>query len=253
MVIVCSGCKNQITVDEATLPTGVFKIRCTGCGRVITSQRSADPVAATPPPPAPAPPPLMEKPNAAAEAPSPSTVNESFVKNHIANSKKEILEAMQALFRGAKTSDDGETDAEELLTKRALICSSDQPMAQALNSSLQRMGYQCDVAASAAESFKKLDSLYSIVVIDPSFPDDTDGGRKLIGRVNGRKATDRRQMFLILLSSTQKTLDGNSAFLNGVNLILNKSDLNYLESSIKKCQKEFQQFYSTFRRVSGEV
>jgi hypothetical protein len=89
-----------------------------------------------------------------------------------------------------------------------------------------------------------------LVVIDPSFTDDLEGAKKLIGRMNARKAVERREIFVVLISATQKSMDGNSAFLSGVNLIVNKADLNHLESFIRQGQKYFQQLYSPLQNIS---
>jgi hypothetical protein len=89
-------------------------------------------------------------------------------------------------------------------------------------------------------------------LIDPSFTDDLEAGKKIIGRINARKAVDRRNIFVVMISSTHKTLDGNAAFMNGVNLIVNKADLNALVPSIKQSQKDFQQMYAAYNAVGGE-
>jgi len=266
MVLVCPGCKNKITLDDGTLPVGIFKVRCTGCGRSITAQFQDEP--APPPAPAPAPeaapqpPPgyqsqasgVSEKIKPAGTLPETTDVSpavQAFVKDQLGAAKREILDAIQSLFQGATIS---QSDSEEELisSKKALVCSADPVLADTLAASLKTMGYQSESCSSVMESLKTVDSPYGLIIVDPVFPDDPEGGKKLIGRINSKKAVDRRQTFLVLISSTQKTLDGNSAFFSGVNLIINKADLNNFETTVRQSQKNFHQMYFTFRRVFEE-
>ena len=266
MVLVCPGCKNKITLDDGTLPIGIFKVRCTGCGRSITAQFKDEPQP-EPPPPTPAsvspqPPPgyqsqssgVREKIQPASAAPESTDVSpevQAFVREQLGAAKKEILAAIQSLFQGG-TINQKESEEELVSSKKALICSADAQLADTLATSLKGMGYQSESCSSATEGLKIVDSPYGLIIIDSIFPDDPEGSKKLIGRINSKKAVDRRQTFLVLISSTQKTLDGNSAFFSGVNLIINKTDLNNFETTLRQSQKNFHQMYSTFRRVFEE-
>lgn len=264
MILVCPGCKNKITLDDGTLPVGIFKVRCTGCGRSITAQFKDEPQPEPPPPPNPAPvaPPqpapgyqsqasgVREKTQPARPT-DPTDVSpavQAFVRDQLGAAKKEILAAMQSLFQGGRIN---QSDSEEDLvsSRKALICSADAQLIDTLTTSLKEMGYQSESCSAVIEGLKVVDSQYGLIIIDPIFPDDPEGSKKLIGRINSKKAVDRRQTFLVLISSSQKTLDGNSAFFSGVNLIINKADLNNFETTVRQSQKNFHQMYFTFRRV----
>jgi predicted Zn finger-like uncharacterized protein len=240
MVLVCPGCKNQVTLDDASVPEGVFKVRCKGCGKIITSQRHPEQL--TPQPPS-----SVSEKKAVAD-PGISPAIEAFIKKEIAASRKEILNAMQSLFRGTGIAPGGMED--RIHSQKALICSGDPATLQTLTLAAKAMGYQTETTVTAADSLKNLDSIYSLVLIDPSFSDDLEAAKKLIGRLNARKSVERRQTFVVLISSAQKTLDGNAAFMNGVNLIVNKADLTTIEASIMQSQKEFQQMYAAYREVA---
>jgi predicted Zn finger-like uncharacterized protein len=265
MVLVCPGCKNKITLDDGTLPIGIFKVRCTGCGRSITAQFKDEPQPVQQPPTAPAPvaPPqpqpshqsqasgVREKNQPASAAPESNDISpavQTFVRDQLGIAKKEILDAMQSLFQGGTIK---QNDPEEELvgSKKALICSADAQLVDTLTASLKGMGYQSESCSSAIEGLRIVDSPFGLIIVDPIFPDDPEGSKKLIGRINSKRAVDRRQTLLVLISSTQKTLDGNSAFFSGVNLIINKTDLNNFETTVRQSQKNFHQMYSTFRRV----
>jgi predicted Zn finger-like uncharacterized protein len=235
MLLVCPNCKNQINIDDASVPDGVFKVRCTSCGKIITSQRTAESAAPAP----------GGRPNNSDTSISPAV--ETFIRKEISTAKKEILDAIQSLFRGAGIGGEQE---ERSNARRALICSGDPTTSQRLTAAAKTLGYVTESTVTAADSLKNLDTFYSLVIVDPSFADDADAAKKLINRVNVRKAIERRQMFLVLVSPSQKTLDGNAAFLTGVNLIVNKADLTNVEASIRQSQKDFQQMYASFYEVS---
>ena len=258
MILVCPGCKNQITIDEATVPRGVFKVRCTSCGRTINAQQKDEPA----PPAQKVQPPQTEMDNASFAAgrtpakgvqktPDVSPAVQEYVTARINDSRREILEAMQALFRGEMLHGNVTPDYVGN-SKNALICSSDATITASILSSLNSIGYRTETCTTAAESLKNLDSQYGLIIVDPSFPDDLEGAKKVIGRINGKKGTERRQTFLVLVSSTYKTLDGNSAFMNGVNVIINKADLHRLDSVLQQSQAHFQQVYKAFRSVADQ-
>jgi predicted Zn finger-like uncharacterized protein len=256
MVILCPGCKNQITLDDATIPAGVFKVRCTGCGKSITTQKREEPQAAQPqqqqqPPSKPS----MNTAQTTTDKIKVPTIPtesgrippelQSFVNSQISAAKQEILNAIQTLLGGSI----GKLTASEetfIASNAALICSGDPVSTETLLRSLKSMGYEIQSCKTAGESLKKVDEAYELIIIDPTFTDDLEGAKKLIGRINSKKALDRRKVFVVLLSSTQKSLDGNSAFMGGVNLIVNKADVNNLETYIRQGQKHFQKLYSTF-------
>jgi hypothetical protein len=194
---------------------------------------------------------VREKIQPASAAPESTEVSpavQTFVREQLGAAKKEILDAMQSLFQGGRIN---QSDSEEdmVSSKKGLICSADAQLVDTLTTSLKEMGYQTESCSSAIGGLKVVDSPYGLIIIDPVFPDDPEGSKKLIGRINAKKAVDRRQTFLVLISSTQKTLDGNSAFFSGVNLIVNKADLNNFEMTVRQSQKNFHQMYYAFRRV----
>ena len=255
MILVCPGCKNQITLDDATIPDGGFKVRCTGCGRSINAQKKVEPTqqqqqsSSIPLKQQP----VADKGKTQTTAPDAGRIPpelQTFVNSQIAAAKQEILHAMQTLFGGSSAQKLPGSGNESLIASNtALVCSGDGTTTEALLRLLKPMGYHLQSLTSAAESLKAVDLLYELIVIDPSFTDDLEGAKKMIGRINSKKAADRRKVFVVLLSSTQKSLDGNSAFLGGVNLVVNKADLDQIESFIRQGQTYFQKLYSTLENA----
>ncbi len=220
------------------LPPAPFRIKCPSCSNLITVTReepAAVQVAVSPP--------SMSEIHS-----NPANNVEEIVKNEVAKAKKEIFEALATLF-GADISNVQNRQDKQLADerKRALICESDQPTIDQIKVVLKQLGYQVDNVKTSAEALKKMDqSTYQLITVGSDFPDAKDGAAKILGRINGQKSEQRRQTFVVSISSTVKNTDGTTAFLHGANIIVNKDDLSRLENMILEGQRRFQQIYHHF-------
>lgn len=233
MKVACNSCQQTFNVDETKASGATFRVKCPSCANLITVNR--DQAAANP-------------------VSSPSNNVEEIVKGEVAKLKKEILQEMST-FYGANipklpTNSDKETGNEQ---KSALICDPDQPMIDQITSVLRGLGYQVDSTKTSADALKKLDQLtYQLITVGSNFPDAKDGAAKILGRINGQKSSQRRQTFVVSISSTVKNADATTAFLHGANIIVNKDDLSRLEGLILEGQRTFQQIYYHFSSVLDE-
>ncbi len=250
MDLTCLHCDKQIHIEDSRVPEGVFKVRCPGCGKLITAERDAE----SPEPPKQSP------------AALPAPASQDFVKREIAALRQEILE----LLRNTSThpAQSFQPDAEnntlegrtslpawpgESVGNVALVCESDPATSMAISNTLKKLGYAVEVAVTAAECLKKLEAKsYRIVTVDSAFPDDKDGGNKIIGRINAMKPAARRLTFLANISTNTRTLDSGTAFFQGANIAVNKADLPKLESLIRDGFQQFQHFYHVFNRLLNE-
>jgi CheY-like chemotaxis protein len=138
-------------------------------------------------------------------------------------------------------------------SQSALICESDSAAADTISTVLRKLGYSVDPASTTTEALKKIESNdYRLVTLDLSFPDDKEGGKKIIGKINGKKPMLRREMFVVLISAAVKSDDANAAFFNGVNLTVNRSEIAGLGGLVRSGQTHFQQIYRTFNRLLAE-
>jgi len=237
--LTCLHCDKHIHIEESKVPEGVFKVRCPGCGKIITAER--DPESPDPP----------KQPGVSQSAPV-SQVTEAFVKREIAGLRQELLEIMKGAAVPPIQSQTVLPDAESAQNagNLALVCESDPSTFMTISNTLKKMGYSVDLASTTAECLKKLETKsYRIITVDASFPDDKDGGSKVIGRINGMKPSARRQMFLANISTNTRTLDSGSAFFQGSNIAVNKTDLPKLENLIREGLLQFQHFYQVFDRL----
>lgn len=204
----------------------MFKVRCTKCSKIITSERKSNQ-------------PTEEIP----------AHIQQYLKSQIAAIKEELHR--QSVSRTPHLTSDEES--EEAVFRRALICEGDPAVLETISRVLEKLGYAVDTAPTAAEALKKIESqIYQLVTVELSFPDDKDGARKIIGRMNGQKALQRRGTFVILISPQHKTGDQTSAFMLGANWIVHKADLANLGSAIAEGQQHFRHLYTLFNRVLAE-
>ena len=239
MRVACSQCQNQLQIDDAKVPAGAFKIKCPKCGNVNTVQAPAASDASGP--------------EDSEQAISPEI--EAFVKREIAVAKKEILGAIQALFGGEVKwhTEEGGGSAAIDTGKKALICEDDQVFVDIVSATVRKLGYSIDVARSTSEAIKKVENgYYQLITVDYIFPDDKEGGNKIIAKINGQKPAQRRQTFVVLISANVKSADANAAFFHGANITVNKEEIKNLESLIREGQRHFQQIYSIFNRVLAD-
>lgn len=137
---------------------------------------------------------------------------------------------------------------------KALVCEDEQLFQQVLKESIERLEYEVEIAPSskmACELLKK--SEYEIVTVDNRFPDDPEGGFKILSAINSLPPEKRRKMFVAFISADLATMDTNSAFVYGANLTVAKKDIKKLEAILSQGIEENQKRYRTFFEVLEEV
>lgn len=234
MKVTCNSCQQTFNVDETKASGSTFRVKCPACANSIKVNRE----------------------QAAATNQTPPTNNvEEIVKREVEKAKREIFESMATLF-GADISKlqapESDHKAEDEY-KRALICDPEQAISDQITTALKHLGYQVDSVKTAADALKKLDQFnYQLITVSSDFPEAKESAAKILGRVNGLKASQRRRTFVVSISSTVKNTDATTAFLHGANIIVNKDDLGRLESLIVEGQRRFQQIYHHLSAVLDE-
>jgi len=286
MRLSCPDCNHVLELDDAKIPvTASFKVKCAKCGRIIVASRAGvSPAAAKPAPPAqpPAPPPPVAVPDSAPEtAPaaafepsSPSSTPpaspqmgepekaspalHALIKSYVDQSKNEMLQSMFALFGKAQipqpTVEPPDQLDVETAQMRALLCDAEKATVDVVNPILKRLGYYVDFAIMEADAIKFLESRsYDLVVTDYSFADNKEGGQKILDKINGQKPDARRSVFVVLFSASTKTVDASSAFFQGANICVAKSDLKDFEFLLLEGQRYFKKLYATYYEIFEET
>ena len=135
--------------------------------------------------------------------------------------------------------------------KKALICDDDKMIRQAIKDSVAKLGYQSDETSTIEKSLDVLGHVeidYSLILIDKVFPDDSEGGYKILSKVASLPIDVRRKIFVVFISGDMKSGDANAAFLMGANTVVNKKDLNRLPAILKEEMDEYERLYRVFNK-----
>jgi predicted Zn finger-like uncharacterized protein len=239
MKIICKSCNHEMALDEAKLPPLPFKVKCTKCGTIVVVDAPAEGS------------PRVES------IPIPSKISpeiQEFIVQELAKIRQELFRSFQTLFgRELKFQDSAGSsfDGSGSARGNALICQPDKAVGGAISAALKSMGYSIEHVRSTSDAVKKLENeSFDLISTDWSFPDDAEGGRQIIGRVNSHNSRLRRQIYLILITPDVKSGDPKSAFFYGVNLVLNPTDITQMPALIRDGLREEQEEYQLYQRLS---
>jgi predicted Zn finger-like uncharacterized protein len=234
----CLECGHAFELSESKIPSPTFNVKCPACRKVF--QVTVENVA--PPPPDPQ--------KAVWEQFRPQM--ESLVKAQLDNVRKDVLSSLGLM---ASPQPPGMTGFNPTgpVEKRALVCESDPGVAQHIVSGLQSLGYSVQVSSLLSEALQRLEGgFFDVITTEFSFSDDSEGGQKLLNKVNSRKLDERRKMFLAVISRSVKTLGPEAAFFLGANVFINKSDLHNLENLIQDGLRHYAGIYGNYFEVLTE-
>ncbi|MDH3976486.1 MAG: response regulator [Deltaproteobacteria bacterium] len=137
------------------------------------------------------------------------------------------------------------------LSKKALICDDDKMACQIINDSVSTLGYEVDEVETIEGALKILDHSeldYSLILIDKVFPDDAEGGYKILSKIATMQIDARRKIFVVFISGEIKSGDPSAAFLSGANIIVNKQDIGQLSTIIENEMADYDKLYKIFRK-----
>jgi predicted RNA-binding Zn-ribbon protein involved in translation (DUF1610 family) len=139
-------------------------------------------------------------------------------------------------------------DHENEFGEKALIVGADDP---ALRQAMKLVGFLPVLQADAARAREFFNQEFpQLVVIHPAQlpPPPLDAMSAIISLV----PADRRKSFFILVADGVRTLDGNAAFLFGVNLVVAKKDLPQFPQIYREAMASHERFYAGMNAVLKE-
>jgi predicted RNA-binding Zn-ribbon protein involved in translation (DUF1610 family) len=135
---------------------------------------------------------------------------------------------------------DNEENDDEFGTK-AFLVGGDNPT---LRQAAKLIGYLPMYFASAEQARDRyLQEVPAVVIINP--PQMTAPPLEAMQPLTGLSTAERRKSFFILVSDNLRTLDGNAAFLYGVNLIVASKDVNNFPRIFKEAHQFHERLYSS--------
>lgn len=228
MQITCPTCQKSFLLDDSKLPAKPVTMKCPSCGGAI-------PV--VPPP---------QQPEAAPESSAagglaPGSPAWERLKREVA---ADVLR--QLGIHVHPSADGGELDGEDD-RKLALVCEDEALFQVAVSEALGKLGFRCELAATCEAALALATrGYYDVITVDNRFPDDPEGGYKILQAVNALQPDQRRKMYVAFISADLSTMDTQSAFALGANLTVSKKDIRKLDKILKDGLEAHRRLYRVF-------
>jgi uncharacterized protein YbaR (Trm112 family) len=140
---------------------------------------------------------------------------------------------------------DESDDHENEFGSKAFIVGTDHP---ALRQAAKLIGYLPVHYATAEQARDRfMQEMPQVILINPA--QTTAPPLEAMQPIIGLAPGDRRKSFFILVSENLRTLDGNAAFLYGVNLVLAQKDLGTFPQIFKEAYTYHERLYASMTSV----
>jgi len=140
-------------------------------------------------------------------------------------------------------------DDEDAFGMKALIVGNDNP---ALRQAAKLIGcVPLHMAAADKARDYYLQEFPPVVILNP--PQITAPPLESMQPIIALTPADRRKSFFILVSDNLRTLDGNAAFLYGVNLIVAQKDLGSFQQIYRDASGYHERLYSSMNAVTRSM
>lgn len=203
--ITCSSCQKPLSLDETKLPMKEVSFPCPVCKTKLIVDRRTLGTAGA------------AAPAAGASAPA------------------------QAAPVAAPIDDDETDDHENEFGSKAFIVGNDHP---ALRQAAKLVGYLPVHYASAEQARDRyMQELPQVIILNPA--QMTSPPLEAMQPIISLTSADRRKSFFILVSENLRSLDGNAAFLYGVNLVVAQKDLGAFPQIFKEAYLFHERLYSS--------
>ena len=252
MILTCPQCSTRLQLETTKLPTRPFSVKCPKCQNAISvtppevatgeAATTATSAATTAPATVPRMAPLEEKaPRMAAEA---TPIMGAMM-------EQDPMKALAAMFASAFNQNNKPASGEPVRRRRMLVCLSLEEELQKIQAVLQGHDYDLTFITSSEQAIDmlQLSNQVDMILLDPNFEDDQGGG-SILRFINSLSPNRRRRLYVTLIGSSYKTLDTHAAFVNGVNLLINSSEIPMLPHALNKGIREFNLLYRAYNEAS---
>ena len=130
----------------------------------------------------------------------------------------------------------------------ALLCEHDLEVRQKIHAVLDDLDYHVVEAASARNALKYMRfHTYDLVVVNETFESEGCDTNHVLQYLSQLPIVIRREMFVILVSPSFRTMDNMIAFNKSVNLVVNTQDMNDMRKILKGSLSDHRSFYRVFK------
>jgi hypothetical protein len=138
-------------------------------------------------------------------------------------------------------------DYRDMDTSTAMICENDPAMRQKIRDNLKTLNFNVIEPTTSKEALKYTTfQTFNVIVVNEKFDISKDGINPVLAYIDGLTMAVRRQIFVVLVSSTFATMDYMNTLNKSVNLIINKDEISEIGLILKKEMEENEYFYHVF-------
>ena len=139
-------------------------------------------------------------------------------------------------------------DYRDMDSSTCMICEQDPILRQKLRENLKTLNYNVVEPNTYKEAHKFTTfQTFNVIVVDEAFDLGQDGVNSMLQYLADMAMSLRRQIFVVLISSTFATLDYMNTLNQSVNLIINKEEISEIGMILKREMEENEYFYHVFK------
>jgi CheY-like chemotaxis protein len=129
----------------------------------------------------------------------------------------------------------------------ALICVGAPAEREAIAAAMRQEGYRVETAGDPAETIQRLRfTAYALVILREGFGSAKGDANPVLDHLADMPMAARRDMAVLLVSTTLRSHDPAAAFARSVTLVLHVNDLPHLAAAVKRSRAEADETYSVF-------
>jgi CheY-like chemotaxis protein len=139
----------------------------------------------------------------------------------------------------------------------ALICESDPAIREKIKAILAGMGYQITEPQTAKDAIRNMRfHIYDLIVLNDGFNVDESGksgAAAVLHYLSNLEMGIRRQIFIVLVSESYRTMDNMAAFNKSVNLVINPKNMDDFGGIIKRSLDDNIAFYHVYKETLKKI
>jgi predicted Zn finger-like uncharacterized protein len=139
-------------------------------------------------------------------------------------------------------------------TRLALVLDGNEENIAEINAALEELSYKPVLPSSTTEAMGKLRfHHFDLIFLSEGFDGHDVERSPIIHYLNHLSMSERRKVFLVLLSNKFKTMDHMMAFARSANLVISPDDLSNLSLILRKAISDNEKFYKVFVDALKEI
>jgi hypothetical protein len=132
----------------------------------------------------------------------------------------------------------------------AMICEQDPVIRDKVAGDLKKMGFLVAQPATYKEALRNMRfHVFNVIFVDEDFDTGVWETNNVLRYLENLNMSVRRQIYVVLVSTTLPTMDYLATYNKSVNLIINKRDIVSMEKILRHAMTEHEDFYHVFKET----